>query len=306
MGVFTGSLKVGALAAVLLGGVFAPQPSAAQEEVEAKARVVLVPPFENFSDKKSYTYYEIPVSDGPPGSTRRVQVDSYAHSPRTKLEEILSDYVGKNFKLIERQRLDQMLVEGEFAAKSMLVDEDTAFRLGQVLGANTVVLGSIRSIVEERKTFKGYGIRTENVEVTGKINIRAINLQSMEIIRSRTFEDTVTFSGSNFGGASTSDVAQQVIDGIMEKVAEDEEFLKAIAGIEDVPEVQNVEVKISSTPVGADVLIDGGYVGNTPMSIPLPADATVTLTLQMPGHTEWSRPLKIREGMSITPTLAAE
>ncbi len=278
--------------------------SAAAED--GKARVVLVPPFENFSNKKSWTYYEIPVPGGSPGQTQSVRVDSYSHSPRTSLEEILSDYIGKDFRIIERQRLDQMLVEGEFANKSMLVDEDTAFRLGQVLGANTVVLGSIRSINEERKTFRGYGISTENVEVTGKINIRVIDLESMEILKSRTFEDTVQFSASNYGGHDASDTSQAVIEAVMKQVAEDEEFLESVAGLEDSAESALVEVNISSRPEGADVLINGEYVGNTPLALPLAAGEPVTLTLNLPGHRSWENTLRPRAGMSLSPTLAAE
>ncbi len=268
--------------------------------------MVLIPPFENFSDKKSLTYYEVPIRGGDGEGTVRIQVDAYSHAPRTGLEEILADHIGPSFKLIERQRLDQMLAEGEFADKSMMVDEDSAFRLGKVLGANTVVLGSIRSIEQERKQFKGYGVDTENIVVTGKINIRAIELETMEILRSRTFEAEVTYRGSNFGRQESSDVARDVIDAVMEKVAEDEEFIQSIVGSASDAAAEKVEIEIASTPPGADVMIEGEYVGNTPLKIALPVGEALEITLSLSGYEEWTRKMKPRDGMSVAPTLTEE
>lgn len=55
------------------------------------------------------------------------------------------------------------------------------------------------------------------------------------------------------------------------------------------------KVSIASTPAGADIEVDGGFVGNTPSTIDVaPGDHTITVSKN--GFTKWERKLKASGG----------
>ncbi len=61
------------------------------------------------------------------------------------------------------------------------------------------------------------------------------------------------------------------------------------------PEFSNTKVQISSDPVGADIEIDGSYVGNTPSSVELSAGEH-SLGVKKAGYKEWQRKIKASGG----------
>jgi hypothetical protein len=65
-----------------------------------------------------------------------------------------------------------------------------------------------------------------------------------------------------------------------------------------------VEVEVASEPVGADVLIDGIFRGNTPCTLKLPA-RPLTLRLERQGRQPWERKLTPEPGMKLKPALEA-
>ena len=57
----------------------------------------------------------------------------------------------------------------------------------------------------------------------------------------------------------------------------------------------NSEVSVVSTPAGADIELDGAFVGSTPSSIPVtPGDHTITV--KKSGFTTWERKIKVAGG----------
>lgn len=59
------------------------------------------------------------------------------------------------------------------------------------------------------------------------------------------------------------------------------------------------EVRILSEPDGADVTLDGSFVGSTPAKLELPA-GTYRLSVRLPGYTEWQRELQVLAGSELT------
>jgi hypothetical protein len=60
-----------------------------------------------------------------------------------------------------------------------------------------------------------------------------------------------------------------------------------------------VRCKFTSTPSGAEITLDGKYVGSTPSEIDLGAGTHVVL-LSMPGFSEWRRELTVSTGSELT------
>ena len=56
---------------------------------------------------------------------------------------------------------------------------------------------------------------------------------------------------------------------------------------------------VTSAPEGAEVLLDGQFVGNTPATLNLPAGKH-TIRVKAEGYKEWSRELTVLAGGSVT------
>lgn len=76
----------------------------------------------------------------------------------------------------------------------------------------------------------------------------------------------------------------------------------AAAPVQSMPASQ-ADLEIVSTPSGADIEIDGSFVGNTPSSIGV-ASGDHIITLTMSGYAKWERKLKTSSGaVKISPVL---
>ena len=66
-----------------------------------------------------------------------------------------------------------------------------------------------------------------------------------------------------------------------------------------------VPVSFLSTPDGADVDIDGYFVGNTPLELMLDLGAVYEVRISLSGYNEWVRMIKVFEGLVINVRLAS-
>src|SRR5271155_1344623 len=64
-------------------------------------------------------------------------------------------------------------------------------------------------------------------------------------------------------------------------------------------EVEKVRCKFGSTPPGAEITLDGQYVGSTPSEISISTGTHVVL-LSMPGFAQWKRELTVSPGSELT------
>ncbi len=64
-------------------------------------------------------------------------------------------------------------------------------------------------------------------------------------------------------------------------------------------------VNVASNPVGADVLVDGDFVGNSPATLKLAAGKH-TLTVKMSGYKDWSREITVQVGSEVQLTANLE
>jgi len=71
------------------------------------------------------------------------------------------------------------------------------------------------------------------------------------------------------------------------------------------PEVRNGGVNVSSNPAGADISVDGDFVGNSPASLKL-APGKHTITVKMSGYKDWSREITIKAGSEVQLTASLE
>ena len=107
--------------------------------------------------------------------------------------------------IVERQRVDSLLVEAEFGRMSGLVDSEKALKLGKMVGAELIVLGTITDLHDEVAKFQGYGIKTENTDVICQIRVRLLEIETGKVRFSKMVKGLKKFSKSTFGGTSSND-----------------------------------------------------------------------------------------------------
>ena len=75
----------------------------------------------------------------------------------------------------------------------------------------------------------------------------------------------------------------------------------AVVPRQDSPEkiTEKAKCNFSSTPAGAEITVDGKYLGSTPSQIPLSA-GTHVVVFSMPGFAQWKRELTVLPGSQLT------
>jgi hypothetical protein len=63
--------------------------------------------------------------------------------------------------------------------------------------------------------------------------------------------------------------------------------------------VEKVKCNFTSTPAGAEITLDGKYVGSTPSEIEL-VTGTHAVVFSMPGFPQWKRELTVLPGSELT------
>jgi hypothetical protein len=71
------------------------------------------------------------------------------------------------------------------------------------------------------------------------------------------------------------------------------------------PEQAQGSVNVSSEPPGADVIVDGDFVGNCPASLKL-APGKHTITVKSSGYKDWSREITVQGGSQVQLTASLE
>lgn len=277
---------------------------AQKEDVKQGApavRRVLVAPFENNSGHSKEERIQVSPD---PNNPRYIVVDLYMQAPRTALEDVLVNISDETFEVIERQKVDQMLQEQQFGSLSGMVDESTAARLGNVLGANTMVVGSISQIKLTKKEFEGYGIKRVVVTASCELFVRCVDIQSMKVLASGRYKGTKEFQATDFGSENDSDWPMTVLERAIDSLRADKDFHLKLKGKREVPKAQEVEVEFSPTPQKCDVFINDEYMGSSPVKLKLPVGAPVQVEIKKAGFAPWKVKLTPKVDMSpVSPEL---
>ena len=129
-----------------------------------------------------------------------------------------------SFSLIERAQLDALLAEQNLGASGR-VDSATAARIGQLLGVQLILTGSITQFSIERTSggFRGIGGSVSRAESV--LDVRMVNTTTGEIMLAESGEGRKNFGGGFFRGANLerdfdAGVAQEALRPAIEQVAE--------------------------------------------------------------------------------------
>lgn len=123
-----------------------------------------------------------------------------------ELSSMLSNELSNtgDFTVVERSKLEPVLREQDLAASGR-VTQGTAAQIGQVTGAQYLVMGTV-SAFESNTANTGGGISFGGISIGGKkgeaymaIDLRVVDTTTSEVVHSRTVEGRAADSGINLG-----------------------------------------------------------------------------------------------------------
>lgn len=222
-----------------------------------------------------------------------------------RLPELIVDELvnSGDFDVLERGKLTSLARELNFQAGA-LVDPGKAVQIGSMSGAELLITGNIIENTRSSKTATSYGIKSTVTRHYLKARIEVIDLTTGSKLFSNVADDTavVKTTGLNAVGRGEGtlgpNVASQLVDAILTN-----KRIKRMVENAGGGEVEPVMITINSNPEGADVEIDGVYLGNAGGEFEVNPGVHEIL-VSLPGFETWSKKVKVRDGLSFTATLS--
>jgi hypothetical protein len=221
------------------------------------------------------------------------------------------------------------------AAEAAFLDQSSALRLAQNLGADYVLHASIVSCTKAKRTVNAYGQHLENTDYTLRVAYKVLDAQAGgaltgDVVKATRSEQANTHASSDAGGLQQDllDEASQQITASLRarrdagRIATAKPAAKAVTITVNVeaadlyiPDVrinaENVvtvgESKFKVAPLAATVEVDGVAVGTAPGKISLKPGFS-RLRLSREGFQTWERTISASEGqvLSIAMTMSED
>jgi curli biogenesis system outer membrane secretion channel CsgG len=126
----------------------------------------------------------------------------------SELSDLLTNELSatRKFKMLERKKISAVVNELKFT-QSGLVDPDTRRELGKVKGARYLVTAAVSGYEENTEgggkgvSFMGFGVGHSESKVSLSVDLRVVEVETGEIVDTRTIEATSESSSSSFSGS---------------------------------------------------------------------------------------------------------
>lgn len=221
--------------------------------------------------------------------------------------DVLADMLTQTgrFEVLERDKLARLVEEQDFG-QSGIVEAGSAQRFGLLAGAKLVAMGDILELGAQTKKFSGYGVEITNQVVQLTVSVKVVSVERGSIFFSAR-ESSAHQTQS--AGHTTQTLGELGVNALLEDalgrvVAKLVDKMSAPAAAEAVSS-EKVSVRIQSTPAGADIELDGAFVGNTPATLKIPEGLRV-IRISRQGYRDWRKRVSVVDGMNINAQLAKE
>ncbi|OED35008.1 hypothetical protein AB833_31620 [Chromatiales bacterium (ex Bugula neritina AB1)] len=241
-------------------------------------------------------------------STNRVIVTDFTSNAgrgytKRITEEIVDALVNSGeFDVLEREKLHAVAEEFNFQAGA-LVDPTKAVEIGRMSGAQLLITGNVIENKSGKKSATSYGIRSTIHQYYLKVRVEVVDLTSGSKVFSHVADDFAELkqTGLNSVGRGHSSMGPRVAKKIVTAMLNNKRIKKIIAAPGG--EAEPVSISIASVPEGADVEIDGVYLGNAGSTFNVkPGIHEIAVTLA--GYEPWTKKVKVQDGLSFTANLS--
>jgi len=210
------------------------------------------------------------------------------------------------FTLLDRLTVQKSLEEIGFSSATGLVDPSYSIQLGKMLGVRYLATGNLIDITQKITTFKGYGITTKQTAVSVTVGLRVVDAERGTIFfidqDEAAQELPLSTKNANISGQIYSIYQNLMKQAILKSVNSLRQ--RVIATRPEVPKTaKKVLIPINSTPIGADVEINGIFYGNTPLDLLLEEGKTLEIVVSLGGYEPWIKRVGISSILKINATL---
>ena len=207
------------------------------------------------------------------------------------------------FRILDRTTGGMKAVGNERVFAATSGGNDDLIKICREKNAKFLVVGAVSSFRIDKREGVAYGVTRRLFSTRVNMDLRVIDVASTEVVYQASPSKTVNVQLPE-GITEFSEVYdwESVLrTAVTEAGSEMAAKLAQATGAEPQAE-STVKVKLSTTPAGADILIDGVFAGNTPSEFAVPA-RRFRLKLQRQGYQPWENEVLPREGMTISPAL---
>jgi curli biogenesis system outer membrane secretion channel CsgG len=207
--------------------------------------------------------------------------------------------------VVTRDKLASVLKEKELAASGLVGDRAKSTQLAGLLGADYMVTGSVLQYATEQRRFANFGVNTLTIFHRMKVSLQVVDLGSAKMSFAKTydleFRDT-SGQGNYAGGYYLSGRERDLLDGLVQQASADlQKAVVARTGAGGAGKL--VKIPVTSTPPGADIEVNGLYVGSTPADIEL-EEGVQSLKVNLSGYRPWERKVKVSADLKVAAALA--
>ena len=185
------------------------------ESDHSSKRIVVVSPFENITTTRLDIGVPMNYSD------EQKIIERYSEVGREILEDVIVDI--PDVAVVSRKDL-QAIMEELNLQQSGLVSRSTALKLGQLLGANGIVLGSLMSVNESIYEKTVYGNELKTTTVNASIRVRLIDVETGQITLSEIVDGQEVFTELREGASTEDGTVYNVIRDALNQLRENQAF----------------------------------------------------------------------------------
>lgn len=200
--------------------------------------------------------------------------------------------------LVTRDRLAS--VRREVKLPESVHSEAGISRVGRLLNADALVTGSVLRYDVERRKFEGFGTSALQDIFRMAISLQILDVDTGRVRFSKTFdvERTKQYPKATSAPYQPIDLTSELLTALLDQAENDikSALSQVAAGLGAAG--QFVRVPVASSPAGADVILNGSYMGRTPFTLQVTLDSH-ELQLELAGYESWRRRVKIQPGMTI-------
>lgn len=209
------------------------------------------------------------------------------------------------FEVVEREKLDSVTKELDLQRDSGYINPETSVPTGELLGAQWLITGSVVNTGRSIKRTAVYNTTFTNISYHLKARLEVVDFKTgkklFSHIASSGHEEKVPGNIRSHG--TGYDLGPSVANKLVSAMLNSPKIKDLIEkGSEEIP-IEMVELKITSVPSGADVEIDGEYVGNAGGQFEV-KPGVHTISISLPGYETWKKRIRVKKDMVFNARLA--
>lgn len=204
--------------------------------------------------------------------------------------------------LVTRDRLDS--VKKEHGIPGTIQAGKGATQVGHLVKADALVTGSILRYEVERRQFEGFGTTALQDISHMAISLQVLDVETGVVRYTNTFdvERTKQYPKATSAPGEPIDRTSELLTALLDQAQGDMKSALQQIGSGLNRAGQFIQVPVASSPAGADVILNGIFMGNTPLNLQMTL-AEHEIEIHLGGYESWHQRVKVQPGLTISARL---